>query len=135
MFRFTQDEVEAAGVLNCNHTFINSARSAIEVSIDLLDMIASLPLGEVSTLSETLAFKDFEKASAELQRVNFAGLSRRTMWAFFINVHNMLVLHAYIVRKTAVNLKNKAHKKAFRCNNKYKIGEHRQLNSSLGFRV
>ena len=44
------------------------------------------------------------------------------MWAFFINVHNMLVLHAYIVRKVPINLKNKAHKMAFLRNNKYKIG-------------
>ena len=125
LFRFTQDEVEAAGVLNCKHNFTNSPRRAIEVSIDLLRMAASLPLAELSTLSETAGFREFEKASAELQRVNFDGMSQEAIWAFFINVHNMLVLHAYIVRKAPINPKSKAHRTAFLRSNKYKIGEHR----------
>ena len=35
------------------------------------------------------------------------------MWAFFINVHNMLVLHAYAARRAPIALKKKDVKLAF----------------------
>ena len=79
-------------MLNCKHTFTNSARRAIEVAIDLLDMMAALPLpvstdltrtecsahchvsysvprvvvDHVASLADSLTFRGFESASSDV---------------------------------------------------------------------
>lgn len=85
-------------------------------------MAASLLMQRGKT--DIAALSAFELSSCELQRVNFRGLNRPAMTAFFINIYNCLVLHSHLVRAKPVELKNKKERQAFSRATKYQIGEH-----------
>ena len=69
-----------------------AARGAVGVTCHLLALAAGLPLEEVGEgLLRRRAFSQFEAATAELQRVEYAGLSPAALTSFLINLHNLMV--------------------------------------------
>ena len=119
IFRFKYDE-KTDGILNTIQTWTKAARRANEVSEELLCMAASLLMQRGKT--DIAALSAFELSTCELQRVNFRGLNRPAMTAFFINIYNCLVLHSHLVRAKPVELKNKKERQAFSRATKYQIG-------------
>ncbi len=55
-------------------------------------------------IGESAEFKQYVKHTAELKRVNVTNASREEKTAFFINVYNALVIHAFVERGPPSNL-------------------------------
>ena len=49
-------------------------------------------------------FEEYVKATGELKRVDVSSLTREQKMAFFINIYNALVIHAFVVRGPPTNL-------------------------------
>ena len=58
-------------------------------------------------LKKDPVFKTYVNATAELQKVDVASLSREERMAFFINIYNAVVVHALAVFGPASNLKQR----------------------------
>lgn len=92
------------------------ARSSSEVSKGLRQLILQLydkhltPHGKAlnyHALKGDPDFKTFVNATAELQKVELAPLSREERMAFFINIYNAVVVHALAVFAPASNLQQR----------------------------
>ena len=55
-------------------------------------------------IGESAEFKQYQKHTAELKRVNVENATRQEKLAFFINVYNALVIHAFVTRGPPTNL-------------------------------
>ena len=49
-------------------------------------------------------FEEYVKATGELKRVDVSSLTRKQKIAFFVNIYNALVIHAFVVRGPPTNL-------------------------------
>lgn len=49
-------------------------------------------------ISQSKKFEAYVRATAELKRVDLSTLSREEKVAFFVNVYNALVIHAFVVQ-------------------------------------
>ena len=107
LFRFREDE-KAGPVLNTRHVWNCRARPPVVVAADLvhkalvIHLDASLamqqpPGGPDETLPGWLAFL---QVAEELQMVDISLLFRRAEVAFFLNLHNALMLHTHLHRGT-----------------------------------
>lgn len=52
---------------------------------------------DFSLLAKSEAFRQYMLAAAELQRVQLVGLTHDELLAFFVNLYNIVCLHAYVV--------------------------------------
>ena len=55
-------------------------------------------------ISQSRKFETYVRATAELKRVDLASLSREEKLAFFINIYNALVIHAFIIQGPPTSL-------------------------------
>ena len=70
----------------------SSAREAGSVTCHLLALVSELELDELSeSLLSSLPFQRFERATAELQRVEYTGLGSAGLTSFLVNLHNVMV--------------------------------------------
>eukprot|EP00238_Polyblepharides_amylifera_P007352 CAMPEP_0196585584 /NCGR_PEP_ID=MMETSP1081-20130531/51207_1 /TAXON_ID=36882 /ORGANISM="Pyramimonas amylifera, Strain CCMP720" /LENGTH=592 /DNA_ID=CAMNT_0041907181 /DNA_START=167 /DNA_END=1945 /DNA_ORIENTATION=- len=100
-FRFQEDDPEAP--LNMRRVWRGAVRPAAEVGESLRSEIESLYSHFLSadgrevdyqSLMASPDFETFVQATGELQRVDLFQMSREELMAFFINVYNILVVHA-----------------------------------------
>ncbi|XP_057314241.1 uncharacterized protein LOC130655492 isoform X1 [Hydractinia symbiolongicarpus] len=59
---------------------------------------------DYKTIGETSKFKAYVQRTGELHRVNVEGATRKEKLAFFINIYNALVIHAFVTIGPPVNL-------------------------------
>eukprot|EP00164_Ancoracysta_twista_P005228 GFYU01007154.1.p1 GENE.GFYU01007154.1~~GFYU01007154.1.p1 ORF type:complete len:491 (-),score=125.09 GFYU01007154.1:616-2088(-) len=102
-YRFQVDA--AAFVLNMHEIHHGDVGSASEVSERLRMMIAEIygeflaPDGswvDYEAISKSTQFAGYKRACTELQRVDIGDMTRPQKVAFFINVYNALVIHAFV---------------------------------------
>lgn len=55
-------------------------------------------------ISQSKKFENYVRATAELKRVDLTPLSRHEKVAFFINIYNAMVIHAFVVQGPPNNL-------------------------------
>ena len=55
-------------------------------------------------ISQSKKFERYVRATAELKRVDMSSLSREEKLAFFINIYNALVIHAFVVQGPPTNM-------------------------------
>ena len=101
LFRFREDE-KAGPVLNTRRVWNCRARPPIVVAADLVHKAMGLHLSVASlppddSWSEWMAFL---QVAEELQMVDISLLFRRAEVAFFLNLHNALMLHTHMYRAT-----------------------------------
>ena len=67
---------------------------------------SSLPSQSVDYrgISQSRKFATYVRATAELKRVDLASLNREEKLAFFINIYNALVIHAFIIQGPPTSL-------------------------------
>eukprot|EP00240_Pyramimonas_obovata_P000549 CAMPEP_0118922860 /NCGR_PEP_ID=MMETSP1169-20130426/1626_1 /TAXON_ID=36882 /ORGANISM="Pyramimonas obovata, Strain CCMP722" /LENGTH=537 /DNA_ID=CAMNT_0006863787 /DNA_START=279 /DNA_END=1892 /DNA_ORIENTATION=+ len=127
-FRFQQDDPAAA--LNMLQVWRGSTRPGPQVADSLRRQIEGLYSQHLSddgrqldydALGQSEAFADFVTATGELQRVDLFQMSREELIAFYINVYNMLVIHATVVRGPP---QNTAERLSFFSSIRYRIGGH-----------
>ena len=131
LFRFQADAaVNGNAPLNVASVYVGEAREAKIVVEDVRRRILKLYDEFLSSdgravdydgIRSSNGFKEFVKASEELQRVNLNGLSREERLAFFINVYNALVIHGTCVFGTP---KNTLERLSFFSKTSYNIGGH-----------
>ncbi|XP_065062483.1 uncharacterized protein LOC135689250 isoform X2 [Rhopilema esculentum] len=111
IYRFLEDDQTNA--LNSDIVSDCEPRDAAEVGEDLRKLILSIYNSHLSAdgkkvdykaIGESAEFKQYQKHTAELKRVNVENASREEKLAFFINVYNALVIHAFVVRGPPTNL-------------------------------
>lgn len=104
-YRFIQDEEVTPMTLNATHASSCLARPAAEVAEEVRRLIVALyddflsPDGkevDYAGIARSEAFRRYLRNAAELQRVDLAHLTREEKLAFFINVYNAMVIHAYV---------------------------------------
>ena len=70
----------------------------------LSSMFPSWQKVDYKAIGESAEFKQYQKYTAELKRVDIENASREDKLAFFINVYNALVIHAFVTRGPPTNL-------------------------------
>ena len=55
-------------------------------------------------ISQSKKFEAYVRATAELKRVDLSTMNREEKVAFFINIYNALVVHAFVVQGPPTNL-------------------------------
>ena len=70
----------------------------------LLDILSD-PVQHVDYqgISRSKKFEAYVRATAELKRVDLTTMSREEKVAFFINIYNALVIHAFVVQGPPTN--------------------------------
>ena len=102
LFRFREDE-KAGPVLNTRHVWNCRARPPVVVAADLVHKAISLHLS-VAAVPPDETWPDwmaFLQVAEELQMVDISLLFRRAEVAFFLNLHNALMLHTHMHRGTS----------------------------------
>eukprot|EP00112_Aurelia_sp_Birch-Aquarium-sp1_P013372 Seg2837.2 transcript_id=Seg2837.2/GoldUCD/mRNA.D3Y31 product="DEP domain-containing mTOR-interacting protein" protein_id=Seg2837.2/GoldUCD/D3Y31 len=88
-------------------------KKAAEVGEELRKLILSIYNSHLSAdgkkvdyraIGESAEFKQYQKHTAELKRVDVENATRQEKLAFFINVYNALVIHAFVTRGPPTNL-------------------------------
>jgi len=111
IYRFLEDDQSNA--LNSDINSDCEPRNAAELGEDLRKLILSIYNSHLSpdgkkvdykAIGESAEFKQYQKYTAELKRVNIETASREDKVAFFINVYNALVIHAFVTRGPPTNL-------------------------------
>jgi len=108
LLRFAEDAPppQLGEPLNAPFTFSTAARPAVQVSQDLRRQVLKLYgkfLSEdgrkvdYAGMGRSQEFADFVEASAELQAVDPSGLPENERKAFFINLYNIMIVHANVV--------------------------------------
>jgi hypothetical protein len=103
-YRFQMDD--KSSTLNSKKVWVVAARPANIVAIELLARIVEIYQANFSDgnldkkllkqVRSSAEFVDFATATAELQKVDIASLNHVQRLTFFLNIHNVLVLHAMI---------------------------------------
>ncbi|KAF5833674.1 hypothetical protein DUNSADRAFT_9945 [Dunaliella salina] len=92
--------------LNSHIWWTGPARPAVQVAEELRALILRLYDAHLSADGKSVSYKDmkvsplfkeYTKATAELQRVDLSPLSRQELLAFGINLYNALIVHATVV--------------------------------------
>jgi hypothetical protein len=102
LFRFREDE-KAGPVLNTRHVWNCRARPPVVVAADLVHKAILLHLS-VAAVPPDETWPDwmaFLQVAEELQMVDISLLFRRAEVAFFLNLHNALMLHTHMHRGTS----------------------------------
>lgn len=111
IYRFLDDDKSNA--LNSVSSSDCEPRSAANVGEELRKLILSIYSAHLSTdgtkvnykaIGESAEFKQYVKHTAELQRVVIETATREEKLAFFINVYNALVIHAFVTQGPPTNL-------------------------------
>ncbi len=55
-------------------------------------------------ISSSRKFEEYIRATSELKRVDLSCLSRNEKVAFFCNIYNALVIHAFVVQGPPTNI-------------------------------
>lgn len=99
LFRFREDE-KAGPVLNTRHVWNCRARPPVIVAADLLHKAMLLHLRSGPPDESCPEWKAFMEVAEELQMVEISLLFRRAEVAFFLNLHNALMLHTHLHRQS-----------------------------------
>lgn len=99
----------AAGLLQLLKTLVDSITNSTSISREQARSICSLP-----------GFGEFTSRTSELQVVQLTSLSNTERLCFFLNIYNLLVMHAVVVRGPPTNALERT---TFFANSKYLIGE------------
>ena len=121
LYRFIEGE-EVALVLNRQILWDRSARSACDVSLDLLRQ--AIALAHASGARDFDAVQEFQHKTCELQMVNLIQLPVDELRCFFINIFNVLVLHARITLKAPVSDSHVVPRCSFFRNTSYQVGKY-----------
>ena len=66
--------------------------------------IASFQGVDYQGISTSRKFEEYIRATSELKRVDLSHLSRNEKIAFFCNIYNALVIHAFVVQGPPTNM-------------------------------
>ncbi|XP_057314242.1 uncharacterized protein LOC130655492 isoform X2 [Hydractinia symbiolongicarpus] len=111
IYRFIEDDEGKA--LNAGIHTQCEPRPASDLGEELRQLILSIYNSHLSpdgkkvdykTIGETSKFKAYVQRTGELHRVNVEGATRKEKLAFFINIYNALVIHAFVTIGPPVNL-------------------------------
>ncbi len=93
LLQFTLFRMRTWPALNEQHKWeCSSARDAEGVTCHLLALVSELGLEELGeALLRSRSFERFERATAELQRVEYVGLGPAGLTSFLVNLHNIMV--------------------------------------------
>jgi hypothetical protein len=93
LLQFTLFRMRTWPALNEQHKWeCSAARDAEGVACHLLALVAELGLEELGEgLLRSRSFERFERATAELQRVEYVGLGPAGLTSFLVNLHNIMV--------------------------------------------
>ena len=93
LLQFTLFRMRTWPALNEQHKWeCSAARDAEGVACHLLALVAELALEELGEgLLRSRSFERFERATAELQRVEYVGLGPAGLTSFLVNLHNIMV--------------------------------------------
>uniref|UniRef100_A0A7S4JD35 DEP domain-containing protein n=1 Tax=Guillardia theta TaxID=55529 RepID=A0A7S4JD35_GUITH len=121
LYRFLDGE-EQALVLNRQILWAGNARSACSVSQELLRQAILLAHGDGPRDFATV--QEFQQRTCELQMVNLIQLPVEELRCFFINIFNVLVLHAKITSKYPSNDSHVVPRCSFFRNTSYQVGKY-----------
>ena len=96
LFQFTLFRMRTWPALNEQYNWeCIVARDAEAVTCHLLALVSELQLDELGEgMLSSRRFQRFERATAELQRVEYAGLGSAGLTSFLVNLHNIMVRFA-----------------------------------------
>lgn len=121
LYRFLDGE-EQALVLNRQILWTATARPACIVSQDLLKQ--AMAIAYSSGTRDYNAVQEFQQRTSELQMVNLIQLPVEELRCFFINIFNVLVLHARITSKAPTSEANILPRCSFFRNTSYQVGKY-----------
>ena len=101
-YRFRVLENEEVPVLNKSKLYLEEIENPVEVSMELTDLVIKLLLiphkkDNFKSIAKTKMFKKFMLTTSKLQKVQLEALSEEEKRVFFVNTHNVLIAHAYIL--------------------------------------
>jgi len=100
LYRFRILENEDIPILNLSKLSIGQAENSMKISQELIDLaikLVMIPYMEIKSLAETKMFRKFVLKTSKLQKVDLERLSEDERRIFFLNVHNTLMIHSYIL--------------------------------------
>jgi hypothetical protein len=102
LYKFRLLETDELSMLNMGKLYTESIENPVKVSQEICDLLIKILLiphkkDNMSSVMKTRIFKKFVLLVTKLQKVDLFKMSEEERRIFFVNIHNVLLVHSYIL--------------------------------------